>query len=89
MIPSPSLREITAAVPNCLSPSVINLKVNGHSLSGIIDSANSESFIDGGLTQKLKLRVQPAYHNVTLASSSSKANVVGFCTVDLNIDDHY
>ncbi|XP_042237354.1 uncharacterized protein LOC121876351 [Homarus americanus] len=79
-ISSPTLCAISAAVPYCLNCSATNLKVNGRRVSGLIDSASSESFID-------KLHIKPASQSITLAMSSSTASVIGECTVDLYMKD--
>ncbi|XP_042233747.1 uncharacterized protein LOC121873934 [Homarus americanus] len=89
-ISSPTLCAISAAVPHCLNCSATNLKVNGRRISGLIDSASSESFIDKRVAHRLKLHIKPVSQSITLAMSSSTASVIGECTVDLYMNDsHY
>ncbi|XP_042234811.1 uncharacterized protein LOC121874649 [Homarus americanus] len=89
-ISSPTLCAISAAVPHCLNCSATNLKVNGRRISGLIDLASSESFIDKRVAHRLKLHIKPVSQSITLAMSSSTASVISEWTVDLYVNDsHY
>ena len=71
--------------PSCLSYSTIKSFVQGHELSTIIDSGSSMSFINDVTAKTINLPIQSCRDGISLASSSTRGQIVGHCVVDLTI----
>ena len=50
---SPRICSITAACPNSLSQASVNVSVYGNTLSALIDSGSSDSFINQTVAEQL------------------------------------
>ena len=75
--------------PHPLSESMENVKINGHPLKCVADSASSSNFIHPACAEDLKLPLTPIVHNyeVGMASKSLKVNATSYCDVNLKIKD--
>ena len=78
-----NLCAVTSAVPSCLKSSSVNVKINNCSLTGLIDTASSDSYINAKLAKELKLKIQESNQAITLASSTSTVIITGYCLVDI------
>ena len=81
---SQQMRAIKTA-PSCLSYSTIKSFVQGHELSTIIDSGSSMSFINDVTAKTINLPIESCRDEISLASSSTRGQIVGHCVVDLTI----
>ena len=82
--------SFSAACPASLLPASLKIFVNNVSLTALVDSGSSESYINSSICSKLKLDSYPTLHRVQMASSAMTAKSTGFCLVDIMIDDtHY
>ena len=85
---SPSSSQQMCAIktaPSCLSYSTIKSFVQGHELSTIIDSGSSMSFINDVTAKTINLPIESCRDEISLASSSTRGQIVGHCVVDLTI----
>jgi len=61
--------------------------LKGKTLTALVDSGSSESYISSSVSTKLNLNVYPSSHEVQKASPSVRVKSVGFCLVDITIKD--
>ena len=73
------------ACPGNLLRSAILVNLNGKNLTALIDSGNSESYINSKVSKDLKLKVYPSRSEIQMASSVMKMKSDGFCLVDLEL----
>ena len=83
---SPPPNRVSAAFPQSLAHAAIPVLVNGHSLSALIDSCSSDSFINELSAHNLKLHINPSSRNIAMANTSMKACVTGYCVVNITVD---
>ena len=81
------LAAIAGATPKCLEKSVRPLKINGCSLSALIDTGSSENFVCHNVVQENKLVMLPDHGNVSMADESLSSNILGQCTVDIELQE--
>lgn len=79
-------RLCAASVPDCLQDSSVKITINDNETFGIIDSASSNSFINYKTAREFKIDIEPSKQQITLAQSSSKASIVGECTVNITLN---
>ena len=61
--------------------------INDYSLSALIDSGSSDSFIHPDVAQKLSLPISPTNTDVNMAVLSLSSNVLGYCITDITVND--
>ena len=83
---SPPSNRVSAAFPQSLAHAAVPVSVNGHSLSALIDSCSSDSFINELSAHNLKLHINPSSRNISMANTSMKACVTGYCVVNITVD---
>ena len=72
---SPPSNRVSAAFPQSLAHAAVPVLVNRHSLSALIDSCSSDSFINELSAHNLKLHINPSSRNISMANTSMKAYV--------------
>jgi hypothetical protein len=77
---------VTTVKPDCNNPSVksamISIEVNNMTLSALVDTGSSNSFISKATAKTLGVRIRPSRSKVSLASTAT-ATTIGDCTVSL------
>ncbi|XP_041366947.1 uncharacterized protein LOC121381668 [Gigantopelta aegis] len=71
------------AYPSSLSHAVINVHINGCSLSALVDSYSSDSFISEKAANKLKLEVRASNQNIYMAQTTMNTKISGYCVTDI------
>ena len=71
MTSSAATSHICASVPECLSESSVELEICDRKISGVVDSASSDSYIDEKLARDLGVTIFPGQHYITLAQATS------------------
>ena len=80
-----TITSILAGTPQLLSNAFVNVTVHGKSLSALIDSGSSESFISESLGKLLKVQIIPSSASITMASTSLVTQVIGECFINFTI----
>ena len=83
---SPTICSITAACPKSLSHASVNVSVYGNTLSALIDSGSSDSFISQTVAEQLNLKIHPSTQDITMALTSLKTHIIGHCFADINLN---
>jgi len=65
-----------SACPGDLTKASISVIVGGKVLTALVDSGSSESYIHSSICSKLNLTLYPSLHQVRMASTSVKGEVV-------------
>ena len=73
------------ACPGNLLRSAILVNLNGKNFTALIDSGNSESYINSKVSKDLKLKMYPSKREIKMASFAMKIKSNGFCLVDLEL----
>ena len=84
---SPTICSITAACPNSLSQASVNVSVYGNTLSALIDSGSSYSFISQTMSEQLHLKIHPSKQDISMALTSLKTHVLQTST-SINTSTH-
>ena len=79
---------ITAAFPQCLSHAAVPLSIHGHTLTALIDSCSSDSFMSENIAKMLKLKIKPSTRNISMALSTMNTTILGYCEIDLKLNGH-
>ncbi|XP_068224969.1 uncharacterized protein [Palaemon carinicauda] len=82
---SAMLASIVGASPKCLEKSITPLKLNGSPVSALIDTGSSDSFVRHNLVDLNKLTMSPEHGKVSMADESLSSNILGLCSVDLEL----
>ena len=77
-----------AAAPQCLSNAVIQISVNGVSLSALIDTGSSDSYVSNTVVQKHGWNVENSRSGITMASTNLKSLTNGHCFVHVLYKNH-
>ena len=85
---SPAICSITAACPNSLSQASVNVSVNRNTLSALIDTGSSDSFISQTVAEQLNLKIHPSKQDISMALTSLKTHVIGQCFADIDLNQH-
>lgn len=85
VLPSSSLATITACSINSISKAQVDLTIEHHWFSGLIDTGSSDNFIKNSVAMKLGLKVIPTTWSVTLANTSHHTEIKGYCHANLSI----
>ena len=79
---------ITAAFPHSLSHADVPLSIHGHSLTALIDSCSSDSFMSENIAKMLKLRIKPSTRSISMALSTMNTKILGYCEIVLKLYGH-
>ena len=79
---------ITAAFPQSLSHAAVPLSIHGHTLTALIDSCSSDSFISENIAKMLILQIKPLTRNMYMALSTMNTTLLGYCEIDLKLNRH-
>ena len=85
---SPTICSITAACPNSLSQASVNVSVYGNTLSALIDSGSSDSFISQTVAEQLNLKIHPSKQDISMALTSLKTHVIGHYLAVIDLNQH-
>ena len=77
---------ITAAFPQSLSHAAVPLSIHGHTLTTLIDSCRSDSFMSENIAKMLKLKIKPSTRNIYMALSTMNTAILGYCEIDLKLN---
>ena len=83
---SPTICSVTC--PNSLSQASVNVSVYGNTLSALIDSGSSDSFISQTVAEQLNLKIHPSKQDISMALTSLKTHVIGHCFADIDPNQH-
>ena len=83
----PFLAAITGQAPYSLRKSIQYLKISGYTVSTLIDSGSSESFIHPTVVNKLSIPITKCSGNVSMASASLKCERLGYCYISFNLNN--
>ena len=79
--------SITAALPNILSHAVLQVVIDSVTLTGLIESCSSDSFINQQVANRLQLAKSPTTRNISMTLTTLKTDVIGCCTTDITLND--
>ena len=85
---SPAICSITAACPNSLSQASVNVSVNRNTLSALIDTGSSDSFISQTVAEQLNMKIHQSKQDISMALTSLKTHVIGQCFADIDLNQH-
>ncbi len=85
---SPSLCAIVASCPESLKQASVMISVGKKTLTALVDSGSSDSYISENMAKHLNLHIHPSTQDVSMALSSLKSHVVGHCYVDITLNEH-
>ena len=66
----------------------VNVSVYGNTLSALIDSGSSDSFISQTVAEQLSLKIHPVKQDISMALTSLKTYVIGHCFADIDLNQH-
>ena len=69
--------SVTDAFPNSLSHAALPTIIDGVTLTALIDSCSSDSFINQQVTNRLRLAISPTNRNISMALTTLKTDVIG------------
>ena len=78
---------VTAAFPNSLSHAALPVVIDGVTVTALIDSCSSDSFIHQQVANRLQLAIYPTTRNISMALTTLKTYVIGCCTTDITLND--
>ena len=85
---SPSICSITAACPKRLSHASVNVSVYGNTLSALIDSGSSDSFISQTVAEQLNQKIHPSTQDITMALTSLKTVLQTSTSINVSTNTH-
>ena len=85
--PPLSVLGVTAAFPNSLSHAALPEVIDGVTLTALIDSCNSDSFINQQVTNRLQLAISPTTRTISMAHTTLKTDVIGYCPTYITLND--
>ncbi len=85
---SPSLCAIVASCLESLKQASVMISVGKKTLTALVDSGSSDSYISENMAKHLNLHIHPSTQDVSMALSSLKSHVVGHCYVDITLNEH-
>jgi hypothetical protein len=75
---------------NCLSSSLADVSIDGHSFKALIDTGSSRSFIDADVARSLrKLQISDSNDVITMASNKHKMVLREQCNVEMKLNGRY
>ena len=79
---------ITAAFLLSFSHAAVPLCIHGHTLTALIDSCNSDSFMSENMAKMLKLIIKLSTRNISMAPSTMNTKILGYCGIYLKLNGH-
>ena len=80
--------SVTVAFPNSLSHAALPAVIDGVTVTALIDSCSSDSFINQQVANRLQLAISPTTRNISMALYTTlKTDVIGCCTSDITLND--
>lgn len=76
---------ITAASPDCLSKRIIQIKVNGVSVDGLLGTGNSSNYINFNILKSNQWKFFPCSTQVSIANVSLSSQVIRYCLLSLHL----
>ena len=64
------------------------VSVYGNTLSALIDSGSSDSFMSQTVAEQLNLKIHPSKQDISMALTSLKTHVIGHCFADIDLNQH-
>ena len=77
---------VTAAFPNSVSLAALPAVIDGVTVTALIDSCSSDSFINQQVANRLQLAISPTTRNISMALTTLKTDVIGCCTTDITLN---
>ena len=59
-----------------------------NTLTALIDSCSSDSFMSENIAKMLKLKIKPSTRNISMALSTMNTDILGYCEIDLKLNGH-
>jgi hypothetical protein len=85
---SPPLCALVASCPESLKQESVMVSVGNKTLTALVDSGSSDSYISESMAKHLDLYIHPSTQDVSMVLSSLKSHVVGHCYVDIALNEH-
>ena len=73
------------AAGDSLHSSCVDISVEGKTVSALIDSGSTHSFIHPDLVKQHLMTIQPTQENVTMATSTFSTKMVGYCLINITL----
>ena len=84
----PVLSTVCSRIPkDGLSTATQDILVNGKPVPALFDTGSTENFVDEKFVRQLSLTVYPASGTVSMATSALSSEVLGYCIVDITLND--
>ena len=77
----------TMYVPTLCALGVTAAFTNSVTVTALIDSCSSDSFINQQVANRLQLAISPTTCNISMALTTLKTDVIGCCTTDITLND--
>lgn len=82
------LHFVQLLLPDALKQASAMVSIGEKTLTAVIDSGSSDSYISESIAKHLDLHIYPSTQDVSIALSSLKSHVVGHCYVDITLNKH-
>ena len=79
---------ITATFHQSLSHAAVHLSIQRHTLTALIDSCKSDSFMGENIAKTLKLQNKNSTRNISIALSTMNTKILGYCEIYLKLNGH-
>ena len=79
-----SLQLVLRAYPHA----AVHLSVHGHTLTALINSYSSDSFMSENIAKMLNLQIKPSTRNISMTLSTMNTKILGYCEIDPKINGH-
>ena len=73
---------------NFTTHAAVPLSIHGHTLTALIDSCSSDSFMSENITKMLKLQIKPSARDISMALSTMNTQILEYCEIDLKLNGH-
>ena len=84
---SPALCSAHSQPPVGLTGAITSAKINDQSLTVLVDTGSSDSFISEKAATDLHLKKTPVAKSISMAQSTLKTDVSGLCVVELELEN--
>ncbi|XP_065658048.1 uncharacterized protein LOC136082565 [Hydra vulgaris] len=81
-----SLCTVLSGCPESLFHTSVVVKINGESLTALIDSCISDNFISKKIIDTLKIETLPSKRKISMALTKTESGLVGCCSVNLELN---
>ena len=79
------IASASRSLPYCLTKALINAHVNNLSVSALIDTGSSDSFLDYDFALANNFKIFPTLGKVSMATTSCSSTIKGYCLVNLKL----